>query len=133
VLLYFIRAQKKGPLTSPAYRAARAKCVRMSRTEGIDATLAKHRVTALIAPTGGPAWPTDHLNGDHFSGGSSTPSAVSGYASITVPAGYVHGLPVGLSLIGGRWSDATLIGYAYAYEQATRVRKPPKFEPTLRV
>ena len=129
----FIRAQAKGPLSTPAYRTARAKCLRMSRTEGIDATLAKHRVTALIAPTGGPAWPTDLLNGDHFTGGSSTPSAVSGYPSVTVPAGYIHGLPVGVSFIGPRWSDAALIGLAYAYEQATKVRRPPRFEPTVRL
>ena len=129
----FIRAQAKGPLTTPAYRTARAKCLRMSRTEGIDATLAKHRVTAVIAPTGGAAWPTDLLNGDHFTGGSSTPSAVSGYPSVTVPAGYIHGLPVGVSFIGPRWSDAALIGLAYAYEQATKVRRPPRFEPTVRL
>ena len=129
----FVRAQAKGPLTSAAYRTARAKCLRLARAEGIDATLGKHRVTALIAPTGGPAWPIDLLNGDHFTGGSSTPSAVSGYPSVTVPAGYVHGLPVGLSFIGPRWSDARLIGLAYAFEQATKVRRPPRFEPTVRL
>ena len=129
----FVRAQAKGPLTSAAYRTARAKCLRLSRTEGIDATLAKHRVTALIAPTGGPAWPIDLLNGDHYIGGSSTPPAVSGYPSVTVPAGYVHGLPVGMSFIGPRWSDARLIALAYAFEQATKVRRAPRFEPTVRL
>jgi amidase len=129
----FIKAQAKGPLTSATYKAARAKCVRMSRAEGIDATLAKFRLAAIIAPTGGPAWPTDLLNGDHFTGGSSTPSAVAGYPSITVPAGWVHGLPVGLSFIGGQWTDAALVGLAFAFEQATKVRKPPRFEPTVRL
>ena len=129
----FIQAQAKGPLTTPAYRAARAKCVRMSRTEGIDATLTKHRLSAIIAPTGGPAWPTDLLNGDHFGGGSSTPAAVAGYPNVTVPAGYIHGLPVGVSFIGARWSDFSLIGLAYAFEQATKVRVPPKFPPTVRL
>jgi amidase len=129
----FVRAQAKGPLTSAAYRTARAKCVRMSRTEGIDATLTKHRLAAIVAPTGGPAWPTDLLNGDHFTGGSSTPAAVAGYPSVTVPAGYIHGLPVGISFIGGQWSDAKLVGLAYAYEQATKVRRAPWFEPTVKL
>jgi amidase len=129
----FIQAQKKGPLTSPAYKAARAKCLQLSRTEGIDATLAKHRLTAIVAPTGGPAWPIDLLNGDHFTGGSSSPSAVAGYPSVTVPAGYVHGLPVGISFIGGQWSDAAIVGLAYAFEQATKVRRPPIFQASVRL
>jgi len=129
----FIQAQAKGPLTSPAYKAARDKCVRLSRTQGIDATLAKYRLTAIVAPTGGPAWPTDLLNGDHFTGGSSTPAAVAGYPSVTVPAGFIHGLPVGISFIGGQWSDAKLVGLAYAFEQATKIRRAPRFEPTVRL
>jgi amidase len=129
----FIQAQAKGPLTSPAYRTARAKCVRMARTEGIDATLAKHRLAAIVAPTGGPAWPTDLLNGDHFTGGSSTPAAVAGYPNVTVPAGNIHGLPVGISFMGARWSDASLLGLAYAFEQAMKARTPPRFQPSVRL
>ncbi|MEX2152583.1 MAG: amidase [Gemmatimonadaceae bacterium] len=126
----FEMAQKKGALTSPAYRAAFAKCRRLSRTEGIDAVIAKHRLDAFIAPTGGPAWVIDLLNGDHYVGGSSTPAAVAGYPSITVPAGFVHGLPVGVSFIAGAYSEPALIRIAFAFEHATTVRQPPKFLPT---
>src|SRR5439155_6132274 len=126
----FERSQKKGPLTTAAYRTALAKCRRQSRTEGIDALLTKHRLDAFIAPTGGPAWLTDLLNGDHFTGGSSTPAAVAGYASITVPAGFIHGLPVGMSFIGGAWSEPTLLRLAFAFEQATKVRRAPTFPPS---
>ncbi|HEU4994314.1 MAG TPA: amidase [Gemmatimonadaceae bacterium] len=127
----FEMSEKKGPLTSPAYAAALAKCRQQSRTLGIDALLAKHRLDAFVAPTGGPAWVIDLLNGDHFTGGSSTPAAVAGYASITVPAGFIHGLPVGLSFIGSAWSEPTLLRLAYGFEQATKVRQPPKFLPTF--
>ena len=89
------------------------------------------RLDALVAPTGSPAWPTDLVNGDHFLGASSTPAAVAGYPSVTVPAGFVQGLPVGLSFIGRAWSEAKLIQYAYAYEQATHHRKPPQFLPRV--
>ncbi|MCH7945082.1 MAG: amidase, partial [Armatimonadetes bacterium] len=103
---------------------------RLSRDEGIDATMDEHKLDAIIAPTGSPAWPIDLLNGDHFTGGSSTPAAVSGYANITVPAGFVAGLPVGVSFIGRAWSEPTLLKLAYAFEQETQVRNPPKFLPT---
>ena len=125
-------AQKKGPLTSAAYRKTLATCGTRARTLGIDAVLTKHRLDAIVAPTGGPAWTTDLVNGDHFTGASSTPGAVAGYPSVTVPAGDVQGLPVGLSFIGTAWSEARLIALAYAYEQATKHRKPPAFLPTLR-
>ena len=95
--------------------------------------MTRDRLDAIVAPTGSPAWTTDLVNGDHFLGASSTPAAVAGYPSITVPAGFVHGLPVGMSFIGRAWSEATLIRLAFAYEQATRLRKPPQFLPTISV
>ena len=127
----FLTAQKKGALTSPRYRAARAQCRSLAREQGIDLVMRQHRLDAIVAPTGSPAWTTDPVNGDHFVGASSTPAAVAGYPSITVPAGQAHGLPVGISFIGTAWSEPKLIGLAYAYEQATRHRRPPTFRPTL--
>jgi amidase len=97
---------------------------------GIDAVMAQHRLDALVVPTGNPPWMIDLVLGDHFLGGSSTPAAVAGYPSIAVPAGYAFGLPVGMSFIGGAWSEPTLIKLAYAYEQGTKHRKPPRYLPT---
>jgi amidase len=125
------KAEAKGPLTEKKYRDALAKNHLRSRTQGIDATMAKYKLDALIAPTGGPAWTTDLTNGDHFTGGSSTPAAVAGYPNINVPAGLVRGLPVGISFFGRAYSEPTLIRLAYAYEQATHHRKAPTFIPTL--
>lgn len=127
----FLRADKKGPLTDAAYKSARAKCVVMSRGKGIDATLAKHKVDAIVFPSNAPSWPTDHLNGDHVTGGNTTFAAVAGYPSITVPMGLVHGLPVGLSFVGPAWSEAKLIKLAYAFEQTTHARRAPKYYRTL--
>ena len=127
-----VNAEKKGTLTSPAYRRALTTCRTRARTFGIDAVMTKFRLDAIIAPTGSPAWPTDLINGDHFLGASSTPAAVAGYPSITVPAGFVRGLPVGMSFIGRAWSEANLIRLAYAYEQATRHRRPPTFVQTVK-
>lgn len=127
----FIQAQAKGPLTEKKYRDALAKDLRMSRTEGIDATMKKYKLDAIVAPTGGPAWVTDLVNGDHGSGASSTPAAVAGYPNINVPAGYSHNLPVGISFFGRAYSEPTLIKLAYAYEQATKHRHAPQFIPSL--
>jgi amidase len=128
-----IKAQAKGPLTDKAYRDALTKNRRLSRKEGIDAVMDKNKLDALIAPTGGPAWPTDWLNGDHFAGGYSTASAVAGYPHLTVPAGYVFGLPVGISFFGRAWSEPTLLKFAYAFEQATKARRAPQFLPTAKL
>jgi amidase len=127
----FERAEKKGPLTSAEYKKALAKNHRLSRAEGIDATLRKHKLDALIAPTGGPVWTTDLVNGDHYTGGYSSASAVSGYPHITVPAGTSFGLPIGLSFFAGAWSEPALFKYAYAFEQATMARRVPKYRATL--
>ncbi|HMC23387.1 MAG TPA: amidase [Thermoanaerobaculia bacterium] len=129
----FEKAQKRGPLSEEKYKKALAKNHRMSRAEGIDAVLKKHKLDALIAPTGGPVWPTDWINGDHYTGGYSTASAVAGYPHITVPAGQAFGLPVGLSFFAGAWSEAKLIKFAYAFEQATKRRKKPEFRPIVRL
>lgn len=121
------KAESKGPLTSYEYLEALARCRRLCRTEGIDAVMEKHQLDALIAPTLGPASIIDWVNGDRWLGGSSTPAAVAGYPSVSVPAGDVHGLPIGLLFFGKAWSEAALLKVAYAFEQASLCRKPPRF------
>jgi amidase len=120
-----IDARQRGPLTDPKYLDALARVRRAAREDGIDRVVKEHRLDAIAAPTGSPAWLTDPLLGDHFVGSSSTPAAIAGYPHVTVPAGHIKGLPVGLSLFGPAWSETRLLGFAYAFEQATRHRRPP--------
>ncbi|HEX7325622.1 MAG TPA: amidase [Rhodanobacteraceae bacterium] len=127
----FTEAEAKGPLIDPAYKAALAKLEKLAGPEGIDAAMNAHHLDALLAPAQGPAWRTDLVNGDPDAGSAYGPAAVAGYPSITVPAGFVHGLPVGMLFFGRKWSEPTLIGIAYAYEQATHARRNPKFLPTV--
>ena len=127
-----IKAQEKGPLTTPAYLQALKKDHDLSRKQGIDAVIAKYKLDALVAPTAPPAWPIDLANGDPSGGGGFTgPAAVAGYPHITVPAGHVFGLPVGISFVGKAYSEPVLIRLAFAYEQATKFRKPPRFLPSV--
>jgi amidase len=128
----FERAQAKGDLNEKTYVKAKAECRRMSRTDGIDKVLRTHSLDALIAPTDGtPPWVIDPLLGDHIIGGCSAPPAMAGYPHVTVPAGICHGLPVALSFFGDAWQDGKLLGYAFAFEQATRARRTPAFKPTV--
>ncbi len=123
----FERAAKKGPLTSKEYRTALASCRELSRTKGLDATFAKHRVDAIVAPTQGPPSLIDLVNGDPGGASSTSPCAVAGYPAITVPMGYTRGLPLGITFMGRAWSEATLLKLAYAFEQASKIRKAPTF------
>jgi len=127
----FLQAQKRGPLSSAAYKRARQTCLRLSRQEGIDAVLKRTRCDVLIGPTGGPAWMIDLVTGDHFGGGVSTAPAVAGYPHLTVPAGRVAGLPVGISFFGGVWSEPQLLRAGFAFEQAATHRRRPAFSPTV--
>ena len=122
----FLDAVKKGPLTDTEYLEAVKQCRRRSRQDGIDASMDKFKLDAVFAPTGGPASPLDLVNGDRFVGGSGGLPAVAGYPNINVPGGFVFGLPIGVSFWGRAWSEPVLIEIAYAFEQATKIRRPPR-------
>jgi amidase len=129
----FVKAEAKGPLTDKEYLNALNANRRLARAEGVDAVMDKFKLDVIVAPTAGPAWITDYVNGDHTVGGSSNAAAVAGYPDVTVPAGFVFGLPVGISFFGRAWSEPTLLKIAYAFEQLTKARKPPRFLPTAKV
>ena len=123
----FVDAEARGPLTDPAYLEALDTSKRLARNS-LDGALAEHQLDALVAPTNGPAWKIDHVNGDSFHVGSSSLAAVSGYPNVTVPAGWVAGLPIGLSFMGKAWNEKQLIEIAYAFEQATEARLAPELD-----
>lgn len=132
---HMITAQAKGSLREKRYKDALAKNLRLTRKDGIDRVMRQHKLDALVVPSGGPAWMIDLVNGDPHSDDieSTSPAAVAGYPHITVPAGYVFGLPVGISFFGKAWQEADLIRYAYAFEQATQYRRAPAFLPSARL
>jgi amidase len=128
-----IAAQARGPLTEPAYLDALALSRKLARAEGIDAAMDANRLDALVALSSGPAWLIDSVNGDHFTGDSTSLAAVAGYPSVTVPVGQVFGLPVGLSFFGRAWSDARLLALAADFEAHAQSRREPKFLPHVEV
>ena len=127
----FEQAQARGPLTDPAYIKARDGARRLAGTAGLVATLEANRLDALVAPSTGPAWPTDHVLGDHFTGAGYGMAAAAGTPSLTVPMGDVRGLPLGITFMGRAYAEADLLALGYAFEQATGARKAPAFVPTL--
>jgi amidase len=129
----FLKSEQKGPLNTKEYLDALVLNQKLSRAEGIDFIMDKFKLDALVAPTAGPAWLTDLINGDHAAGGSSSAAAVAGYPNINVTAGYLWGLPVGISFFGRAWSEPTLLKIAYSFEQLTKARQKPRFLPTIEI
>jgi amidase len=127
----FEQTVEKGPLTDAAYLDALATSGRLARDEGLDAAFAASGASVLVGPTNAPAWLTDHVNGDHYIGGNSSPAAVAGYPSVCVPMGEISGLPVGISFIAPAWRDADAIGAAWAFERETKHRREPTLAPTI--
>jgi amidase len=128
-----IKAESKGDTSSQTYRDLVSRLDRLARQDGIDAIMSKLKLDALVAPTDGPAWLTDYVDGDHYTGGCSTPPAIAGYPHVTVPAGQVYGMPVGLSFFGLARTEAKLIRYAFAFEQATKARRPPQYQASVKL
>jgi amidase len=126
-----VQAQGKGPLSEKVYKDALSTNHRLTRKEGIDAVLAEYKVDAIVGPTSGPSWTTDWVSGDHADSGCASPPAVAGYPHITVPAGLVFGLPIGISFFGAPWSEPKLLKFSYAFEQARKARRKPHFAPTV--
>jgi amidase len=129
----FIKAEARGPLSTRAYRELEQKLSRAAKGDGIDRVMIEHKLDALVAPTDSPAWPTDYVLGDHSVATTSTPAAVAGYPHVTVHAGQIYGLPVGLSFFGSPRTEVRLIRFAYAFEQGTNARKPPQYLPTVKL
>jgi amidase len=129
---HMVAALEKGPLSDKKYKDALAKNLRLTRKDGIDAAMRKHKLDAIVVPSGGPSWMIDLANGDaiNWDMESTSPAAVAGYPHITVPAGYIFGLPVGISFFAKAWQEPTLIKFAYAFEQATQYRRQPRYLPT---
>jgi len=129
----FLKSEQKGPLSSKEYLDALALNQKLGRAEGIDFIMDKFKLDALVAPTAGPAWLTDLINGDHAAGGSSSAAAVAGYPNINVTGGHLWGLPVGISFFGRAWSEPTLLKIAYSFERLTKARQKPRFLPTVEI